>query len=459
MIPVTEISRTLQRAASVFLIAVLTAAWMSCAAESASAAVDLTRQNASSDTATIRMGKTLNSVQANKFPSVTDFSYTLERIQAWDNSNADAGTNGTVISKTDIPLPQPAVAANHTISVSGNTAAVAIGNFMAADPQDTAAEKNRYTDVPIRFTKAGYYVYKVKEAGSTPASIPGVQYDSHEYFIIVYVANKMDSNGDTINGVYVHSITAYRNESGSESYKPDLSDIGKTTDNRGAQAQQNNESNLGKVGISSPSSPDLLRADNMWNKYNTSDLLISNNVQGTLGDRNKNFEFNVSLAGLENNKKYKLSGDVSLDSIATGTYSAQDTSFTTNSEGEAVFKVKLKDDEELKLEALNATSTYTISETANNHIPSYSITAAGGSGASISRSSDANTSDNAALSTMQETVDIADKDQTVAFRNKRDLATLTGTRTSMLAPSVLALTILALAVLFAAVRRISNAAA
>ena len=455
----TEVRRILSAAVSVLMAVIAAASWMVWDTEPVSAAADLSRQTASSDTATIRMSKTLTAVQQNKFPSVTDFSFTLERIKAWANSNTTAATNGATIQKSQMPMPAASSTANHTITVSGDTATVAIGNFSAADSQDTSTVKNRYTNVPIKFTKAGYYVYKVKEASSTPESLPGLTYDTHEYFIVVYVCNKVDSNDNTVDGVYVHNITSYRNDSGSDTYQPTLSDISKVTDNNGTAAKPNTEANLGKVGISSATEPNLLMADNMWNVYNTSDLLISNNVQGTLGDRNKEFEFDVTLSGLENNKDYKLSGDVDLDSISTGTYSSQNKTFTTNAQGQATFKIKLKDDQTVRIEALNATSKYTVSESANNHIPSYSITAAGGSGATIAKAQDAYTSDNLSLSTSQETVDLADKDQTVAFQNKRNLATLTGTRSSMLAMAVLAGVIMIIIAAFSAMRRVTEDAA
>ena len=431
---------------NILLCIVLTAAaavsWAVLDLEDASAAVDLSRQNASGDTATIKMGKILTSAQDNKFPAVTDFSYTLERIKAWDNSNVSSSKNGTDIARQDIPMPAASSQASHNISVEGDSATVAIGNFMTDSENDSATEKSRYTDVPIKFTKAGYYLYKIKEIDSAPASVPGVTYDTHEYFITVYVANKMDSSGNTIDGVYVHSITAYRNNSGSDTYKPELSDIAKTTDNRGVDAVQNNEENLGKVGLSTSASPNILNADNMWNDFSTSDLVITNNVQGTLGDRTKEFEFDVVLTGLENAKGYKLSGNVSVDSVTTGTYDAQTGTITTTAQGDASFRLKIKDDEEVRIEALNATSKYTVSETANNHIPSYAIPAEGGQSAVIAKAADHRESDNMELSTVQETVDQSDKDQTVAFQNKRDLATLTGSRKSML--GVMTVTVLLL---------------
>lgn len=452
--------KTKRRAVSALLCAVLTMigafTWLAACTDYVSAAVDLTRQKASSETATIKMGKTLTATQDNKFPQITDFTYTLERVKAWDSSNVSAQESGTEIAKQNIPMPSASSTASHSIAVSGDAATVSIGNFSGSDANDTATVRNRFTDVPIKYTKSGYYLYKIKESASVPASVPGVTYDSHEYFIAVYVANKMDDDGNTVDGVYVHSITAYRNESGSGTYQPDLSNIAKTTDNGGTAAVQNDEANLGKVGLSTAASPNILKADNMWNKYTTSDLVITNNVQGTLGDRSKEFEFDVVLSGLENAKAYQLAGDVSVDGVSVGTYDAQSKSITTSADGKATVRLKLKDDQQIRIEALNVTSKYTVAEAANDHIPSYAITAEGGGGAAIAKPSDQKTTDNIKLSTVEETVDMSDKDQTVAFQNKRDLATLTGHRTGMLGMMTLAGLLMLAGILVMAIRRAIN---
>ncbi len=438
----------------VLLEIVMTFSMMMLGTETASAAADLSRQTASSSTATIKMGKTLTVNKNNKFPSITDFNYTLERVSAWSNANASTASSGTTIAKSSIPMPAASSTASHTITVSGDTATVAIGNFSGSDQADTATVKNRFTDVPITFTTAGWYLYKITESSSTPASVPGVTYDSHEYFICIYVCNNMDLNGNTIDGVYVHSMTAYRNTSGDDTYQPNLTDIANTGDNGGTAASQNTESNLGKVGISTAASPNILNADNMWNTYTASDLVITNNVQGTLGDRSKAFEFTVTLSGLENSKAYQLSGDVLMDSITTGTYDSTTDTVTTNASGQAVFKVKLRDDEEITVEALNATSQYIVSEAASDHKPSYTITA-DGSDAVIATASDSKSTDQQALATSLETVDAGDSDQTVAFQNVRDLAALTGTRTSMLALTVMLAVLLLAAAVYMVMRKVT----
>ena len=446
--------KTTYVALCVLLEIVMTFSMMMLGTETASAAADLSRQTASSSTATIKMGKTLTVNKNNKFPSITDFNYTLERVSAWSNANASTASSGATIAKSSIPMPAASSTASHTITVSGDTATVAIGNFSGSDQADTATVKNRFTDVPITFTTAGWYLYKITESSSTPASVPGVTYDSHEYFICIYVCNNMDSDGNTIDGVYVHSMTAYRNTSGDDTYQPDLTDIANNGDNGGTAASQNTESNLGKVGISTAASPNILNADNMWNTYTVSDLVITNNVQGTLGDRSKAFEFTVTLSGLENSKAYQLSGDVLLDSITTGTYDSTADTVTTNASGQAVFKVKLRDDEEITVEALNATSQYIVSEAASDHKPSYTITA-DGNDAVIATASDSKSTDQQALATSLETVDAGDSDQTVAFQNVRDLAALTGTRTSMLALTVMLAVLLLAAAVYMVMRKVT----
>ena len=101
----TEIRKIVCSAVGVLMAVLAAMSRMALGAEYVSAAVDLSRQNASNDTATIRMSKTLTAVQQNKFPSIEDFSFTLERIKAWNNSNVTANSNGTTLAKSDMPMP------------------------------------------------------------------------------------------------------------------------------------------------------------------------------------------------------------------------------------------------------------------------------------------------------------------------------------------------------------------
>lgn len=383
-------------------------------------------EEASSPTATIQLGKILDVNQAGKFPRITDFNMTLERVEGWKNANVTAATNGTALQTSEIPMPAASSTANHTISVSGNTATVAVGNFSASDTNDTTTQKKRVTDVPITYTEAGYYVYKVKEISSTPASVPGVTYDDHEYFVVVYVANCTDQNGNTVDGVYVHDITSYRNTSDDDTYMPTLSDISQVTDNGGTAAQENNSTNLGKVGKSTAEHPNQLEAYRMFNSSVTSDVKVSKNVTGNLGVKGKEFPFTMTLTGLEKNASYVTStGSVAIDSCSVGT-KVSGTEFTTDANGAATLAFKLKDDEFLNVEALPATAQYTVSEAASDHKASYAITAEGGNDATIATATAANDAYNTALATSTETVNPADGDVEIAYTNEKTETPPTG---------------------------------
>lgn len=448
-------TKNFKKVISIALSAALTLGVMATSMAFA-ASDDATRQANSSGTATITMSKILTASQAGKFPNITDFNYTLERIKGWKNANVSTAANGEALAKSAIPMPAASSTANHTVTVSGDTATVAIGNFNAAGAGDTTTQKERETAVPITFTDAGYYVYKVKEVSSTPANVPGLTYDDHEYFIVVYVCNNIDAQGNTVDGVYVHSITSYRNESGSDTYQPTLDEIAYTADHNGA-AQTNDRTNLDKVGLSSAEHPNQLDADNMWNDMVTSDLTISKNVKGSLGDVTKEFEFTVTLTGLQPSTNYTIAGN-GLSGVQTPTVgSFTSPTLTTNNAGSATFVVKLKDGESITVQGLNATSHYTVSEAASDHVASLALTAEGQNAVIATGTSGngiaANNAAQTALATAQETIDAADGNQTVAYTNTRSITTITGVQSQMAALIVAAAIAAIAAGLFVARRK------
>lgn len=236
--------------------------------------------------------------------------------------------------------------------------------------------------------------------------------------------------------------------------------------------------NLGKVGSSQPgenppqptrapdtssnyisSGPNTLEAYRMWNAQVSHDVVLKKNVTGNLGDRTKQFEFTVVLTGLENEQVYTTNevagstditsttsaanpanvtntGDQTTPSVvlydaAVGTLSQDGKSFTSSAEGTATFKVKLRDDEILVLNALPRSASYQITEAASDHVPQYDIVstnqAAGGNAPVIVKSADKTIkASNTALSTGLEFVDRYDGTVTIVYQNNRDLATVTG---------------------------------
>ena len=523
------------------------------------------RQENSSDTGTIRLGKILTVNQSGKFPNVEDFVYKITPVAAWNNANEDGSKSGSDITKALMPKPSASSNPHHRVNIlqsgagddSPWSALVAIGNFKDGSEANTSSiygdldhayvnsddesniekidegkRRTRTTDVSFSFSGAGYYMYKVEEAGSCPnggidslsdlrKDVAGVDYDNNTYYVVFYVCNKAateDSEaneygqgtqtGDTLDDVYVHTITSWTNSSKTD-YRPDntmrtsdgladaqnwLNDLMESEDvdgrysteyydgghsaelNTGEVDNRNSGSvthdNLGKVGISTPDNPNFLEAYRMWNGYVTNDLVLKKNVTGNLGDRSKEFIFEVKLTGLEPNQTYTTNvpagstaetsdEDATNDVTSAGVkmydmepascLAADGKSFTTDNTGAVTFKVNLKDDDILVLNALPMSSSYQVTEMASDHVAQYNIISTNKrspnpdlrgrrifevaefterghtpGGTDMNHLGKANTDSNMALSTEVEFVDRFDGTVTIIYRNNRDLATLTG---------------------------------
>lgn len=449
-----------------------------------------TRQENSSDTGTIRLGKILTVNQAGKFPAIEDFVYRITPVAAWGNSNQDASKSGMSRSVSSMPMPESSGQEHHDVSIinsvdSGSSpwsAFVSIGNFKDGSEDNTSGiygdkdkdyvnsdyasniekidegkRRTRTTDVSFSFSEAGYYMYRIEEAGSIPDSgrfsagdalkdAAGVDYDYNTYYVVFYVCNKeatqdAEANeygqgiqeGDTVEGVYVHTITSWTNNTGTD-YKPDntmresqeladaqnwLNDLMQSEDvdgrfsteygDGGHPAEMNTgrvdhdrssapsavtHDNLGKVGISTPENPDYLEAYRMWNAQVTHDVVIKKDVTGNLGDLFKEFVFEVTLTGLESNQTYTTnvpagstedenSGSATNDVTSAGVklydmtppscLAADGKSFTTDPDGRVSFKVKLKDGDILVLNSLPLSSSYQVTEQASDHVAQYNI--------------------------------------------------------------------------------------
>lgn len=404
------------------------------------------REKASSNVATLKLGKVLIANHAEKFPAtLQSVQYQLTAVKGFDNANVKSNESGKAIAAKDMPMPKSQDAENHQVKVSGTTATVTVGDFRT-DEKDSDTQKHRVTPVEISFHKAGYYLYRLTETGSTPENVPGVTYDNHSYYVVIYVANRTDEAGNTLDDVYVHDITSYRNESGKDTYQPNLSDIVGVTDNKGNAASENTEEDLAKVGLSDPKHPNELEAYRFWNHGNTQDIVLQKNVTGNLGDRSKEFEFKVSLAGLEPGTSYTTS-EAAADTKATtsagtdlvraekGTLSGK--SFVSDDQGCVELLVRLQDDEKLVLNGIPVSAKYQITEEANDHIAAFQVKGSGGT-PEIQTTSGKNEDPNQALSTAEERVDLEDGTVTVTFTNHRNLAAVTGTP-EMMGPAALLL--------------------
>ena len=428
-----------RKAASILLCAAMVVGVLASSVMTFAATYDTTQDN-SSATGTITLGKTLTWANRQNNP-VQSVTYTMERVQAWGNEAVANGTNGTTIAKSSMPMPT----AGSGITVSGDTATITI------PISGTGGTATGTKDVPITFTQAGYYVYRIKETPLSSITGATVTSDTHEYFAVYYVANNQQKTasggnavGDTITGVYVHDITSWRNEANGTTM-PDLSDIANVTENGGNPASTNNESNLAKVGKSDPSTPNRLEAYKMWNNVNYAapvDLSITKNVTGSLGDLTKKFQYTVSLTGLEANGQYtvNLTGSPTI-TMATnkGTYSSN--KITANASGEAQFTLLLADGQGFKINDVPNGTTWSVTEAANNHkasvvvSPKTSVAGQTGTGSYTK----ANSADSTALAVNGTLA----ADTTAAFTNERNITTVTGLSTEVLAP-IVALAIIAM---------------
>lgn len=515
------------------------------------------RQANSSDTGTIRLGKILTVNQSGKFPNIEDFVYKITPVGAWDNANVSTAKSGRAIDQANMPKPAVSAAAHHSITGMAPdsldnapwTALVTIGNFRDGNENNTSSKygdrshkhvnsddvsntygidegrrRTRVTDVSFRFSKAGYYIYRIEEVGSRPnggtdslsnlrKDVAGVDYDNNSYYVVFYVCNReaaSDSGsdeygrgtkkGDTAPGVYVHTITSWTNTAGTD-YKPDntmrtsdgladagnwLNDLmqsqdvdsrysteygdgghpakpntGRVENNRSSGPSDVTHDNPGKVGISSPDDPDFLEAYRMWNGQITHDVVLKKQVTGNLGDLSKEFVFTVTLTGLEDGQTYTTdipagstdeaaaAGEATNDITTAGVklydmqpaacLAADGRSFTADRTGSVRFKVKLRDDDVLVLNALPMKASYQVTEDASDHVAQYNIVSTNKNGKAVfseqghtpggddaAHLGKANEDADMALSTAIEFIDRFDGTVTIIYRNNRDIATLTG---------------------------------
>lgn len=315
-----------------------------------------TRQEKSSDVGTIRLGKILTVNQKGKFPNIEDFVYKITPIAAWDNANVSTDKSGANIATSAMPHPNGSTTAHHdVIDISSDSldgapwaTLVTIGNFKDANADNTSSiygdkdheyvnsdaasntdqidagkRRTRTTDVSFKFTKAGYYMYKIDEVGSRQnggndalstlkKDVPGVDYDDNSYYVVFYVANKQatadaDANeygqgtqkGDTTgyagNGVYVHTITSWTNQY-------DNATAGKTgTDFRPDNSMRTSDS----LADAQHFMNDLMESQDVDSNYDTS-----------YGDGGHAAELNSG--NVDNNNKGKVDGHVGRSNGANG---------------------------------------------------------------------------------------------------------------------------------------------
>jgi len=338
------------------------------------------RQANSSNVGTIRLGKILTVNQSGKFPNIEDFVYKITPVAAWDNANVSTKKSGKIIAQSDMPKPATSSAAHHDIrGVAPDdldnapwAALVTVGNFKNASESNTSSiygdrdhkyvdsddasnidkisegmRRTRTTDVSIRFSKAGYYMYRIEEVGSRRngendslshlrKDVAGVDYDNNSYYVVFYVCNReatadVNANeygqgtqkGDTVgqagylnkinndgtqkkeasdSGVYVHTITSWTNQFANDKadksatdYKPDntmrssdeLANAQKWINDLQQAQDVDSKYNTGYGDGGHAAKLNTGRADDNNKGMTDSHPAKTNGTNGTAGDRNE----------------------------------------------------------------------------------------------------------------------------------------------------------------------------
>lgn len=387
--------------------------------------------------ATINVEKTVT-INGKRFPGQDAYSFTLTPVQAHLNGAQDPKADGQSMSADQMPMPD---------DKTGGTAQVTVNDFSkAADSakkteKDTKTTRTRSSQYQIKFTKPGWYMYKLNE--NVPADkdkVAGVTYDTNDYYIVIYVTQGTNSTNEDHTEDYImniENITAWKNESGSRTHMPDLTDFANITDNKNAAAVKNeNKTTYGKVGYSNG---DTL-STTFWNDAQQENVTLEKKVSGNLGDTTKNFSFDVKLTGLEKNATYALDTDGTLQA-KEGVVNTEKNTVTSDAKGNASYKIYLKDDEYMTIPDLPVGAQYQFTEEANNHTASYKLASSDAvfkkghtdvreGKLQATKASDANKASNQSLSTAVETVDSGEGDVTVYYKNTRNMTTVTGVSTS-----------------------------
>lgn len=339
--------------------------------------------------ATLSVGKTL--YNPNGKLSSQSFNYKIEKVEAKDGRTMQA------LTANEIPMP-----ANDVVTI----------NFTTDDVKDKTKVTKGTNFGEMTYTKPGYYLYKIYEQVPADADkVPGVTYDETSYFICVYVVENVDGNGNTQDSVKVQEITSWHNDKGSSANKPNLSEIAKVTDNGGSAAQT-------VAGDAEGVSFGKVNYTKFVNQTASSDVIVSKNVKGNLGDRDYAFAFTTVLEALNPGTTYTYT-----KTAQNGTTS--DVTFTADTNGAATLEYTLKDDEQIRILDIPVGTTYLTTEAASNHIASYALSGTEQTPVLVT-ASQTNPAQDTALSCAKETVDVADGVVTEAFTNTRNLTTITG---------------------------------
>lgn len=296
----------------------------------------------SQDTAEITVCKTMTT-------SGTEDEYTfrLEPVEAWTNENEDPAEDGSKLKAEEMPMPEDTPA--------GNTCKeIVIGGL-----RGEAGNSKTQSFGLIRFSKPGWYMYKITEVVSGKERTD-IIYDNNSYYAVVYA----EYAEDTGKAVKVSNVTAWHNENNSTDHLPDLSDISSVTDNRGEAAVDNEDINsYGKTDIG----VNTVVLD-FWNSQETSSFEISKKVTGSMGDITKEFDFTARFTGLAVRQKYSI---VNNGAVQEDGFSGE--GFETDEEGCAELHFKLKNGTGFSFEGMPVGSEFEITEAKSDHDPGFTV--------------------------------------------------------------------------------------
>lgn len=450
---------------------------------------------------------------ATNFKGIENFNFKITKVGAWRNDNTSTALNGQ--AQSEIPGFNGTKAndegtATATVAQNGAVTDITLGKYNEKNTSagDTATARTRGVTMQFGpFNKAGYYVYEVEEITDDAQEKQGVTYDKDKYYLVVYVANMVDSEDNTTEGTYVHSITRW-NKNGKDTPESIVENLNKgttydadrdmgtnddvtkngTTDKTGGSKDAGrkdntekkdsdiygaNDSEAGKEEISKEGKPNEIEV-HFDNKEAQKSLEVTKNVTGTLGDLTKEFEYTVELNVADAPATFPVTGtytgDVTFGSTGTGTarmitLTEGGKAIEVTQAGKILVQFKLKDNQNLQIAALPVGTTYTITEAASDHTPSFKVKTEGmdytvkgdenvdewnakyvvieegvareatatdfaTAGKVIKYAKVLNPAGSAeknnACALTGETVDVEDGDITVAYTNHRDITTETG---------------------------------
>lgn len=155
----------------------------------------------------------------------------------------------------------------------------------------------------------------------------------------------------------------------------------------------------------------------VYRKIPVGDLTLSKKVTGALGDRSKEFEFEIKLKGLKPEKSYAKEGNSSSADAAS--------KITSDENGNANLKVTLKGGDTVVIRDIPAGATYQIVESASDHIASF-YQKGSGENPKYAAQKKENADPNQALSMEEEMLDPEDGNMEITWTNYRPIATVTG---------------------------------